>query len=187
MDGKSQHREQIETARRRLLKGAVAAPAVLTLYSGSALANESAMRCVVNHVDAPLQGVAPTLPSPTDGLVRVQLWSLRPSADASYNNARYFVRGADIVALANGRTDVANEFLITGQWLEYGPPQVFPLISTAPAWASGTPGVLLQNGAWVAVRFDAHLGPVIVGVVGSGIGGAPVATSCWTSFAASAY
>jgi hypothetical protein len=180
MDDKIQHRGHVVTARRRLLQGAVAAPAVLTLYSGSALANESAMRCVVNHVDNPLQGVAPTLSSPSDGLVRVRLWSLRPNASASYATARWFVRGDDLDALANRRTDVTNASITTGQWLEYKPPEVLSPISTPT-------GTLLQDGAWVAVRFDVHLGPVIMGVVGSGTGGAPVPGSCWTSFATSAY
>ena len=67
-------------ARRRLLRGTFAAPAVMTLCSASALAAASNRRCIANQVgyaDSALK--YPPASASTDTWIRVQLWTLSQS------------------------------------------------------------------------------------------------------------
>lgn len=170
------------SARRRLLQGAIAAPALLTLHTGHATAMASNLRCVNNQVDHPVAPGAKS--SPSDNYVRVQLYTLRPSTNS--NEVRYFVRGTDIASLA-ATGNVGNTFLSSVQWKQIDPNNpnnnIAP-ISAQPRWSNGNPGVLAQNGPWVAVRLTADfMGADIIGVVGAGSGGSAVSGSCWSSFA----
>lgn len=169
------------SARRRLLQGAIAAPAVLALHTGHATAMASNLKCVNNQVDNP---VAPSAKSsPADNYVRVQLYTLRPNTTSS--EVRYFVRGTDISSLTSGF--VSNRFLSSGQWKQVdlsNPNSNYSPIAVQPKWSNGNQGVLAQNGPWVAVRFTADfMGADIIGVVGAGSGGSAVSGSCWSSFA----
>ena len=77
-------------ARRRLLRGSISAPAVLTLFSGSALAAGSNTMCVsfaVNTTKAlPADSTAP------DTWVRVQVYAINLGTDKK----SLWVRGADL-------------------------------------------------------------------------------------------
>jgi hypothetical protein len=85
-------------ARRRLVRGAFALPAALTVATGSVAANSN-MRCLANTV------ANPTYPAPTTDLTakpqyqRIQLAALVHNGDNGNGQShptRYFVRGASI-------------------------------------------------------------------------------------------
>jgi hypothetical protein len=168
----------VESARRRLIKGAFAAPAVLALHSGSALANTSSAECAINQIDNP---VSPSLTNATDNYVRVRLWTLRKNTGNT--QIRYFVRGSDLSALG---AYVVNEYLPTGSWRQFdpaAPATQFTSISSTPVWSSSIQGILAQDGPYVAVRFEADsMNAYVVGVVGPDTRGSAVTGSCWGSF-----
>lgn len=69
--------------RRRLLRGAIAAPALMTVCSGSALANASSLRCLTNAQTIPLPPNVPVGSTTTDGYVRVRLWTVSNTCDGT--------------------------------------------------------------------------------------------------------
>jgi hypothetical protein len=168
----------VASARRRLIQGAFAAPAVLALHSGSALANTSSAICAINQIDNP---VSPPLANATDSYLRVRLWSLRKNTGNP--EVRYFVRGDDLSALG---TNVVNEYLPVGSWRQFDPASPttqYAPISTTPVWSTNTLGILVQDGPYVAVRFEADsMNAYVVGVVGPDTRGSAVSGSCWGSF-----
>lgn len=175
----NENREQSSvkvSARRRLVRGAFAAPAVLQLYSGGALANASSVRCVANQVKYP---EFPTATAAPDVWVRVRLWTVGTDANLSA-----WVKGSDVVALVNGLS--LYSYLPSTQWQCFAAGNgsgytVGQLLSTAPT-KSGS--YCAQNGSYVAVRVDSN--GKIIGVVGlGGSGGSAVRlATCWASFAA---
>jgi hypothetical protein len=164
------------SARRRLIRGAFAAPAALQLYSGGALANASSVRCVANQVAYPEFPAATTAP---DVWVRVRLWTV--GADA---NLSAWVSGSDVIALVNGLS--LYSYLPSAQWQCFAAGNgsgytVGQLLSTPPTKPGSS---LAQNGSYVAVRVDST--GKIIGVVGLGGGGGSAVrlATCWASFAA---
>lgn len=171
-------------ARRRLVRGAFAAPAVMTLYSGSAFAVAS-QTCVAKQVANP----PPTLPTASaapDIWVRVQLYTLGiVPGDPSHTST--WVSGADVDAL--NAVSAGAPYLSNTQWQAFTANNhsgytVGAILNTPPSHNSpthtpaGTP--LTQNGAYVALRVDANGN--IIGVVGISSGGSSVANTCWASF-----
>ena len=148
-------------ARRRLIRGAFAAPAIMTVCSGSALANSSSLRCVANQVSAALP--VPLVSNVTDNWVRVQLWTQGGSTS-------YFVRGADVFALKPAST---TSNILASDWL------AFDIVSNKTGAAGTSSGKQLSNPAkWAAIRVDAS-----GNIVGVGAGsGTAIAGTCWTSF-----
>lgn len=65
--------ESTLNARRKLVRGALAAPTLLTLYSGSAFAAASHLRCLVNANAGPNPADAPAGLAGQDAYARVQL------------------------------------------------------------------------------------------------------------------
>jgi len=183
--------EAQRSARRRLVRGAFAAPAVLALYSGSAAAMASNLRCVYNRVDAGHR----TFPGPADSqdrYVRVQLWSLRHNGSLQHNDkVRWFLSGDDFQALTVG-SSVHNPFLGPGQWWQFDPATQSLLhdrLTSDPSWSNGLTGTLVRDGRWVAVRIDAtSQGASIIGVVDSSKNhtGSAVSGLCWASFVTAA-
>lgn len=172
------------SARRRLIRGAFAAPAALTLYSGRAFARAS-MSCVAKQVANPPTPLPTAFPGP-DKWVRVQLWTVGKDKKLST-----WVKGADVVALTSRTaTTGAAVFSVaaTRPYLSSDAWQCFTAGEnsdyrvdqrlTSPPTSSNT--TLLQNGAHVAVRVDADGN--IIGVVGIGTDGSTVANTCWASF-----
>ncbi|MEO5698676.1 MAG: hypothetical protein ABIQ60_16265 [Burkholderiaceae bacterium] len=155
------------SARRRLIRGAFSAPAVLTLCSGSAFAALSNQRCVANQVNG-----TRTYPDvgPADTWVRVQRYKL--------NGNKFYVRGQDIVALRGTSTTISS-YITATQWQEATSP--YAILSGPPGNGNNTPQV--DTGNFVAVRVNADGN--IVGIVGDGTGStSAVANSCWASFTA---
>jgi len=169
------------------MQGMVAAPAVLTLHSGSAFAMASNARCVDNQVDNPVYPSYQSGAMPSDTYVRVQLWSLKP--DALSTEARFYVRGDDVEALTNGSNKIDNLFLRIGEWKQFDPANPatdYAKIAAVPTWdpSAGIAGVLAQNGGWVAVRvLGTNNGADIIGIVGPTAYGSAISGSCWASVA----
>lgn len=186
-------------ARRKLVRGAFAAPVALTLHSGSAFAAASATcvaRQVANPVVTPSETVAGTW-------LRVPVWKLNPTG--TNNNSRW-VSGSDILAISGpGSTN----FIESGQW--------YCIFRQSGASTVISPGVVGEveakvgdildvkpssrgTGGSTSVPVEAQPIPAgtpnetivvrfnergdIVGVVGIGDthGSSAVAASCWSSF-----
>jgi hypothetical protein len=151
------------SARRRLLRGTFAAPAVLTLYSGSAFAVRSNLRCIANKVTSTSADFPPA--GPTDTWLRVPAYL---SA-----NGKAWVRGSDIIALKGGNASIQT-YIASTEWQ----------MTTSPFTKTTNPNpnpntANMQN--YVAVRVDASGN--IVGIVGTGTtGSSAIAQTCWASF-----
>ncbi len=153
------------SARRRLIRGAFAAPTVLTLYSGGAMAaNSSALRCVVNQNNVPVSPV-PLVSTTNSTYFRVQLHAVSTSPAVLY------VRGDSLPAARIGTLPTNSQA------------QVFSITSnTFTAAPVATPANLAAQNQWAVLRVDSTGN--VVGVGASGSGGSAIFQSCWTSFVA---
>ncbi len=162
------------------MRSVFAAPAVMTLYSGGALAATSTTQCVAYAVNTTKASPTADVSSP-DTYVRVRLWVVGTAAKKSC-----WVKGADLVVKAGGST-----FLSTSQWMLVTPPtgtgtaggtyagKAIGYTISAPPAQDGAPA---QTGKYRAIRVDASGN--IVGVVGDGssVSGFALPSTCWTSF-----
>lgn len=161
------------SARRRLLRGAFSAPAVLTLYSGSALATKSNERCLKNQTASP--AIVPTPKNSQDNWYRCQLrkevgknryWLFSNDLPTERtiltfaNQAQCF--GAN--SSSNGDKDYVFNAL-------YGPVKDTSKIGTCSKSESPL--------RWVALKVDDKGKVVGVGKTG---GGSAISQSCWNSF-----
>lgn len=157
MNDKTQIQGTKLSARRRLISGGIAAPAVLTLYSGGALAASSS-KCAVNANAVPVsKGVI----TGTDTYLRVQLYSV---------GGVYWVKGSDLPLNRVSTLPTATQgqtYDITTDVLT-GSPTTFP-------------GGTTPSGKWVSVRVDATGKVVNIGKTGSG--GSAISATCWASIA----
>jgi hypothetical protein len=165
------------SARRRLIRGAFAAPAALTLVSGSVYAAASNQRCLQNAQNPP--AIAPT-PAP-DTWLRVQLWTL---VNGNGNGPiSSWVRGVDLAALRVPGTNAP--YLPDGSWqpvtAETGSGFTAG-VSQASTPTTSNGNTPQASGQYVAVRVDSVGNIVGVQGVGTG-GGAAVSLVCWASFA----
>lgn len=168
-------------ARRRLLRGTFAAPAVMTLYSGGALAVASNRRCIANQVNTPVYPVAATS---ADTFVRVRLWTLTEVSTITTVDSTW-VAGSDVVALLSTQPAGTTSYLPTGSWQLFTrdtSSSYLTVGATVTTQPSRTGFTFSQNGSWVAVRVNAN--GDIIGVVGIDNAGSAVYQSCWTSFKA---
>jgi hypothetical protein len=168
-----------QAARRQLVRGVFAAPTLLTVFSGSALATGSAKRCLVNKTGSPAQtGIPEKLGTPSmepvsnseDSFVRIQL---HQSGTAP---VKYWVSGATLNNLKRGSTTV---YLSSTHWHE------FDIVNNKVIGSGvslGTAPTLSNPAKWAAVRFD-YTGSVQgVGISSSQYQSA-LANTCWNSVA----
>lgn len=183
---------QATSARRRLIRGALSAPALMTVCSGSAFAQASNMRCLANAANATTPPAAWGTTSP-DTFLRVQLYKVTTRRCNSQGNNcsiidTYYIKGADLSLYARDATMPNNN-----QYLQINPvtyvaerSPVNPPLATLTT--NGFTTTLVSEGyvnQYVAVRFDSSGMIVGVGVPGSGGQGGMVGTSCWASFSPS--
>ncbi len=151
-------------ARRRLLRGSFAAPAVLTMASGSALAQTSLTCLAKATMTSSTADLAQGTPS--DTFLRVQLLK-RPN-------------GVHLVTRASfGSVPVSTSFWLTTtlwQRVRVSGPNVNKTYQDQETDA--VPNNATASNYWIALRFDAAGN--IVGLGDSGTGSV-VGTSCWTS------
>ncbi len=171
MNDKTQDLDNRVSARRRLIRGAFAAPAVLTMYSGGALAQTSAT-CVAKANDSPATGeVIDSGQTSSDTYLRVQL-------DVTATN-EYWLRASSIpVAYRTGATGVPGS----------GKLQRFGALSSDSATynklfgsvaAEGSVSGLSPSTKYAALRFDRY--GKLVGVGSTTTDGSAITHSCWTS------
>jgi hypothetical protein len=154
-------------ARRRLIRGAFAAPAALTLCSGSAIAaTSSSLRALNNQLLN-----AETRADPTPGSwIRVQVYSSTPGSGGG--NAIYVVNAVHVRCFG---IVSANFLPSTAAWATVSDSKpYYPDVNRRQEFAIPT--------QYVALRFDGN--GEIIGVSNgtTGIGGTAVTRSAWTSF-----
>jgi hypothetical protein len=163
-------------SRRRLLRGALAVPAVLTVYSGSAFAVASHMRCLAN-ANAPgsaQQNVPVSSNAQEGGLVRVGLHRFtRGNGNGNGNTIEYWLYGGDLPA-GQGR---ASTLPSTTQWQQFDVDANRLIGDRGGAPAGGS--MQISDSHFAAVLYDSE--GFIVGV-GSGPNGGAIGVSCWNSF-----
>ena len=211
----NQHEENINatvSARRRLLRGLIASPAVLPLSAGAqTTAAASNLNCVRN-------GAGMTNPVNTttelpwtasgDNWVRVKLWRVeKPGGTQGDGPYRYYAKGDDLVLIANGNA-VVSPAPSAGAWVlvldsttsdagTYRPGSNHTVgtgfVSTTgfpiPGWDNNTiasdfaGNIATPVDQWAGVRFDGS-GRVtgVVDLTGGGTGTSALAKTCWTSF-----
>lgn len=159
------------SARRRLIRGAFSAPALLTIYSGSAMATSSPLRCVINQNATPVHPTALTsAPAQSERYARVRVF--QGSVDSLF-----YVKGYDIsLHVKKGVTP----YIATNQVQQITPDSVPGTFRAPKTFPSTSIGSLNGVNRWVALRIDPT--GKIIGVVGGGNGGSAIANSCWTSF-----
>lgn len=167
--------QPLQASRRRLLRGSFSAPAVLTLYSGSALATTSNMRCLANKNQSPsAEPVITSSTAPTSGpgtylRVRLYKWS-------DGTNTYHYLRANELVGLPLGAgvtwpgTGTAYRFSISGNSL------TTTLINTN---STPTFSQLVAADKYAALRVNSTGQVVGIGVSG---GGSAMPSTCWTSF-----
>lgn len=117
MNDKTHEPDSKVSARRRLIRGAFAAPAALTLYSGS-VAARSLRNCVTNQADTPNLTPVLTTDEGTTYL-RVQLKKFYGKKGTTVLTNRYsrWISGADLVSRQAAGT--AAPYLASGKWQLY--------------------------------------------------------------------
>ena len=178
MNDKIQGPPPTVSARRRLLRGAFGAPAVLTLYSGSVAATSLSL-CVAKAAASPI--AAPSVQTVTTtptAYLSVRMCQLRKTSDNSVADSDYFVKGDDLVPFKRSSTGVA--------YMPAGSVQRFTM-------STNTPGIITVGNPVPPTGYVFELSPKYVAVrvngsgtvVGVGTGtGTAVGGTCWNSFAA---
>lgn len=183
VDGSATSNE-LGSARRRLIGGVFAAPAVLALHSGSALAASSNLRCVNNQNLSP---ASPYVSDTADLWVRVQLYALWEAGPGT-TVVDWYLAGSSVEAMRFGASKAVNAFLSSGNWKKVSFPSTGFATVSAETWtappAPVSPQTFGPGPKWVALRFNPSSGNrvEIIGVVDGSATGTAVTGSCWSSF-----
>jgi hypothetical protein len=162
----TQHPKPIQAARRKLVRGAFAVPAVITLTSGAPAAATS-LTCFQKQFDTTKGG--PVLPPDGVGagydFVRIPFYK-RTTSDS------LFIKGSDLEAIRNMAGGVASSSLAG--------PSAWQRVSngTAGAIVTWNPGLQSTPSGHLVVRFDVDGN--ILGI-GKGTSGSAIYGSCWVS------
>lgn len=170
MHSTSERPSSTPAARRKLVRGLFAAPALMTVCTGSAFANQSSLRCLARHVTDGTN-ITPKVGA-LDLWTRVQLHKA--------TDGKYYISGSHVASVFAFSNSV---YPATGTWLE------IDLNGAIVAGTYGTPNTTPPSGAnlgyaspkYVVVRFDNTGSVTGVGTAGAG---ANVGASCWNSFKA---
>ncbi len=164
-----------QAARRKLLGGAFSAPAVLTLYSGNALAAGSSLRCLTYQTD-PASSATKTVAVSTalDTWLRVPLYTTGSGTTGS--PYRYYFKGSEVTAFQRpGRSC----FITASQSQEFNPATNTQVNACLPGMPTGLSAS--NCGKYVAVRFDGTGNVTGCGTGASGTSAMP--GTCWASAA----
>lgn len=180
-------KQSVVSARRRLLRGSFAMPAVAALHSGSAWAAASNLQCVQQQAASPIY---PLAASAADLYLRVQLyqlWNGVPNASTS-TMLGWYLSGSSVEAARFGDRKVTNALLGAGLWKRVTLGNGLARLAADTLYAApGTPDRLVLGPSWVALRVlpvrDRGWRVDIIGVVDGTTAGTAVSGSCWTSFA----
>lgn len=158
--------------RRRVLRGAISAPVVLTISSGAGAAMTSNLRCVNHQVNnAPLPRTYPAGAGVPATVIRVQLYR-----DAG--NTKRFFSGTELQGLAHLSRPVT--WISIGQWQEFSISANLRVGS--PYLPTPTP-VLTDPIEYANVQMDQD-GYILSVGTNSTTSTSLIAATCWNSFRA---
>jgi len=180
-------------ARRKLIRGAFALPAVAAVHSGSALAATSSLRCLTNGpagngTQGQLPGVI-NFGAATPGNIAYFRIELAVARQGTTENYLYYVDHDAVLVAANARRVTISSFSNSAN-----PFRLFNLdgneitgasqLNVAAGYTVQAIGNLTANNRPTAVLIFSPDGKQIVGVgkVQSNIAGHVATFSCWTSF-----
>lgn len=167
MQSQQERPNQQQAARRKLVRGVFAAPALMTVCSGSALASQSSLRCLAKHVHDNTN-VTPKVGS-LDNWTRVQLHRA--------TDGKFYVSGTHVQSVfANSNS----WYPAAGTWLQIDTATGAPVGSALTTMPSGCTHTY-STPQYVVVRFDTAGNVTGVGTAGAG---SNVGASCWNSFKA---
>ena len=155
-------------ARRKLVRGVFAAPAILTVCSGNAFANTSNLRCLARNVKDNTNATPKV--GGLDTWTRVQLHQSGSGAGATYH-----VSGSHVKSVFAQSNSV---YPAVGSWLQINATTGAP-IGVPTTTTPSNPILNYSSPKYVVVRFDGTGSVTGVGTAGSG---ANVGASCWNSF-----
>lgn len=158
--------------RRRVLRGAISAPVVLTISSGAGAQMTSNLRCVANQVtnptSLPREYAAGTSVPAT--VVRVQL---RVMAGV------FYIAGTDVIARQHASRPIT--WITTGQYRRFTPAS--NTLAGPPNVSLGSVPPLTSPAQYVVVQMDQQGYIVSVGKA-TGTTTSMVGATCWNSFRA---
>ena len=165
---------QKQAARRKLVRGVFAAPALMTVCSGSAWATGSSLRCLARHVTDNTSATPKV--GDLDAWTRVQLHKA--------TDGYYYVSGTQVASVYTTSNSV---YPAAGFWLKVD--VTTGAVPATGAYSVATPSSVTPSGAtlsyttpkYVIVRFDGAGNVKGIGTAGTG---ANVGDSCWNSFKA---
>lgn len=157
--------------RRRVLRGVIAAPVVLTISSGASATMTSNLRCVANQVNNPVSlprtyGAGNSVPST---VIRVPIYRL------TAGGALRYVSGTDICGLAHPNRPVT--WISNGQWRTFN-------VSTNTMGDSNlsSPGTTTTTDMFATLQMDQS--GYVMSVGKNSASTSMLAATCWNSFRA---
>lgn len=157
--------------RRRVLRGVIAAPVVLTISSGASATMTSNLRCVDNQVNNPISlprtyGAGSAVPAT---VIRVPIYRL------TAGGASRFVSGTDICGLAHPNRPVT--WISNGQWRTFN-------VSTNTMGDSNlsSPGTTTTTDMFATLQMDQS--GFVMSVGKNSANTSMLAATCWNSFRA---
>lgn len=162
------------SARRKLIRGSFAVPAVLTLHSGASMAAASVNSCLIRQnkyrVTQPATGS-------DDVWFRYQLWGYLDRSGNVVDKSGFWIKGSELSVYDVGK----NSVWLNGYAYQRFDPANNSLGQTEYGQPKGPDGCSWRKvNRWVSLRVDSHGN--LTGAGSSGYGSA-VADSCWNSFA----
>lgn len=159
--------------RRRVLRGALSAPVVLTISNGAGAQMSSNRRCVNSQVENPT-----SLPRTYSAGVSVPATVIRVRLYQS--GANFYVRGTDIVNWAHASRPVS--WILHGQFRQFNP--VSNTLMGPPNLTSISPAPVATSPAqWAVLQMD-QLGNIDRVGLNNGTTTSMIAATCWNSFRA---
>lgn len=161
--------------RRKVLRGVISAPVVLTISSGASATMTSNMRCVANQVN----GTTTTLPRTYNaGASTVPSTVIRVPLYRNAAGTVHYISGTEVNALAHPSRPVS--WISNGQW------QVFDVATNLRSGSPGTLGftpTLTSPTLYANVQMDQHGYITAVGR-NTTTSTSMMAATCWNSFRA---
>jgi hypothetical protein len=166
----------VASARRRLIRGTFAAPAVLALHSGGALAATS-LSCLARQVPSNTTQVVVNFVETPPAWLRVQLWAFFNGSTVKSN--AYWIRGADLPVVP-GQTN----FLSGTEYWQFDTTNnvlTGPKLSSQPTVSGG--GFTWQAvSKYVSLRVASGGAILSAGATTVSTQTSAVSYSCWASF-----
>lgn len=159
--------------RRRVLRGAIAAPVVLTVSSGASATMASNLRCVNNQVNNPTS-LTRTTPAGTgvpSTVIRVPLYT---------NGTKFYFSGTDVQGFAHPSRPFT--WILVGQWQEFNVSGNVHTTGTSPVTMTPAPAITAPV-RYAVLQMDQNGNILRVGA-NTTTTTSMMAATCWNSFRA---